>query len=132
MSPIATGRVYETREPSGPSDAVAVLCDRLWPRGLRKEDLSGVLWMKEWAPTGPLRQDFHAGRISPVLFRDRYRDELEARRETILRDLAPMGSTGTSPGKPLLLLTASWEIERSHLPLLRDYLEELLVPRPTP
>ncbi|MGC8528986.1 MAG: DUF488 domain-containing protein [Leptospirillia bacterium] len=135
--PVTTGRIYDAVKTPRPSGEVAILCDRLWPRGLRKEDLAGVLWMKEWAPTAPLRQDFHAGRISPALFRKRYRDELVARRESLISDLrtlrgGPSGGAGAPTGKTLRLLTASREIELSHVPVLRDYLEELLMPLPTP
>ena len=138
MSPIiATGRIYESLKTARPEGEVAVLCDRLWPRGLRKEDLAGVLWMKEWAPTGPLRQDFHAGRISPATFRERYGAELLARKDELLSDLRRLGSSHpkgewSAPMKVLRLLTASREIESSHVPVLRDYLEGLLGPRPTP
>lgn len=135
--PIATERIYAFIKKTRPPGEAAVLCDRLWPRGLRKEDLAGVLWMREWAPTTSLRQDFHAGRISPAVFRERYRAELLARRESLLADLGQLGvgqagGDGAPTGKTLRLLTASREIELSHVPVLRDYLEELLIPRPTP
>ncbi len=134
---IATERIYDALRTPRPENEVAVLCDRLWPRGVRKEDLDGVLWMKEWAPSAPLRQDFHAGRISPAIFRERYRDELEARKDDLLADLRRLGVTPAKgipshPIKTLRLLTASREIDSSHVPVLRDYLEERLSPRPTP
>ena len=135
--PIATERIYEVLKTPRPDNEVAVLCDRLWPRGVRREDLEGVLWMKEWAPTGTLRQAFHSGQISTETFRKRYRDELVARRDELQADLQRLGISPTKgkpshPIKTLRLLTASREIEGSHVPVLRDYLEELLSPRPMP
>jgi len=36
-----------------------VLVDRLWPRGLKKDAIAFDLWLKEIAPSTPLRQWFH-------------------------------------------------------------------------
>jgi uncharacterized protein YeaO (DUF488 family) len=48
-------RVYE---PPSAEDGVRVLVDRLWPRGLRKEDAAVARWMKDIAPSTGLRQWF--------------------------------------------------------------------------
>jgi uncharacterized protein YeaO (DUF488 family) len=45
-------RVYE---PAKPSDGIRVLVDRLWPRGVRKADAHLDHWMKDVAPSPPLR-----------------------------------------------------------------------------
>ncbi|MFC6081260.1 DUF488 domain-containing protein [Sphaerisporangium aureirubrum] len=48
-------RVYDS--PS-PADGYRVLVDRLWPRGMTKEEAALDLWLKEIAPTPTLRTWF--------------------------------------------------------------------------
>ncbi len=123
-------RVYDFLKGVGQIGSIAILCDRLWPRGVSKAALEGVPWMKEWAPSRELREAFHAGTIPFGEFRDCYRIELGERRATIAGDLRALGLP--DPQKTLRLLSASRDIEHSHLPVLKDYLAELLPPRPTP
>lgn len=40
------------------SDGTRVLVDRLWPRGLRKENAALTCWLKEIAPSPGLREWF--------------------------------------------------------------------------
>ena len=46
-------RIYE---PNGKNDGERILIDRLWPRGIRKEEARLSLWMKEIAPSSELRK----------------------------------------------------------------------------
>src|SRR5512136_2455048 len=70
-----TKRVYE---PPFPEDGVRVLVDRLWPRGVSKEDARIEWWARELAPSDKLRRWF--GHAPPRYreFVDRYRAELES------------------------------------------------------
>ena len=52
---IKTKRVYEWPEPT---DGFRVLVDRLWPRGLSKDDAALDLWAKDVAPSSMLRSWF--------------------------------------------------------------------------
>jgi uncharacterized protein YeaO (DUF488 family) len=70
---VAVKRVYEA---ASPSDGVRVLVDRLWPRGLKKEDAAVKLWLRDLAPSNELRQWFHANREGWCMFRKRYLKEL--------------------------------------------------------
>ncbi|SHJ50296.1 Uncharacterized conserved protein YeaO, DUF488 family [Alicyclobacillus tolerans] len=45
--------------PTDPSDGTRILIDRLWPRGIRKEEAYVDIWLKEIAPTDKLRKWFH-------------------------------------------------------------------------
>ena len=56
MPVIKLKRVYS---PSEPSDGFRVLVDRLWPRGIKKENLRMDLWGKDIAPSSELRKWFH-------------------------------------------------------------------------
>jgi uncharacterized protein YeaO (DUF488 family) len=49
-------RVYD--QPSQ-NDGKRILIDRLWPRGLRKEDAHIDEWLKEIAPSNELRKWFN-------------------------------------------------------------------------
>lgn len=48
-------RVYDG---PAPDDGLRVLVDRLWPRGLKKEDAALDIWAKELAPSAELRKWF--------------------------------------------------------------------------
>jgi uncharacterized protein YeaO (DUF488 family) len=48
-------RVYD---PAGRTDGARFLVERLWPRGIRKQDLKLDEWLKELAPSTALRQWF--------------------------------------------------------------------------
>lgn len=80
---LAVKRVYE--EPSD-DDGVRVLVDRLWPRGITKERAALDLWLKEIAPSTPLRKELGHMRERFEDFRQRYEAELDgnAAVETLL------------------------------------------------
>jgi uncharacterized protein YeaO (DUF488 family) len=68
-------RVYAPREAS---DGYRVLIDRLWPRGLKREDAVIDLWLKELAPSAELRRWFDHEPSRWLEFQNRYRTELAA------------------------------------------------------
>lgn len=55
-----------------------ILVDRLWPRGIRKEDAAIDLWAKDIAPSNDLRKWFGHDPEKYVEFSKRYQRELEA------------------------------------------------------
>lgn len=57
-------------------DGYRVLVDRLWPRGIRKDDLRLALWAKDLAPSTELRQWFSHDEKRWEEFQKRYRREL--------------------------------------------------------
>ena len=79
-------RVYDPQESS---DGYRVLVDRLWPRGIKKEALACDEWCKELTPSAELRKAFHGEAIDFAHFSQRYRQELDAHRETGLGGGAP-------------------------------------------
>jgi uncharacterized protein YeaO (DUF488 family) len=66
-------RVYE--KPS-PQDGARVLVDRLWPRGLTKEDAALDAWLRDLAPSDELRKWYHTHPQQWSKFRERYLKEL--------------------------------------------------------
>lgn len=76
-------RIYD--DPS-PGDGFRVLVDRIWPRGITKEQAALDVWMRDLAPSTELRKWFgHDPQRWPA-FRERYRKEL-ARHAAELRAL---------------------------------------------
>lgn len=66
-------RVYA---PAAASDGFRVLVDRLWPRGLTKQEARVDLWLKAVAPSSGLRRWYHADLLRWGEFRRRYKLEL--------------------------------------------------------
>jgi uncharacterized protein YeaO (DUF488 family) len=73
---VRTKRVYE---PASADDGYRVLVDRVWPRGVSKEDAAVDEWARELAPSTDLRKWFAHKPERFEQFRRRYRDELNAR-----------------------------------------------------
>jgi uncharacterized protein YeaO (DUF488 family) len=83
-------RVYE---PAAATDGTRVLVDRLWPRGRKKSDAKIDLWMKEIAPSTPLRHWFgHDPQRFPE-FKRRYASEIK--RNPALSELRQLGKSKT-------------------------------------
>ena len=77
---IAIKRAYE--QPMS-RDGFRILVDRLWPRGLSKEEAHIDLWLKDIAPSTELRKWFaHAPEKWPE-FQRRYREELREQHEQL-------------------------------------------------
>ncbi len=67
-------RVYES---PGSDEGFRILVDRVWPRGVRKEELQYDYWAKELAPTPELRKWFGHSPQRWVGFQERYLAELK-------------------------------------------------------
>lgn len=108
-------RVYEDAEAS---DGVRFLVERLWPRGMKKEDLKMKAWLKEVAPSPSLRNWYAHDPEKWEQFQQRYRAELESNPEAwqpILEE--------TRRGDVTLLYSAR-DTERNSALLLKSFLEE--------
>lgn len=75
-------KIKRTYDPPARGDGRRILVERLWPRGMTKEALAGVTWMKEVAPSTGLRQWFNHRVERWREFRRRYRSELNATPDT--------------------------------------------------
>jgi uncharacterized protein YeaO (DUF488 family) len=113
---VAVKRVYES---PAQKDGVRVLVDRLWPRGLRKQDAAIESWLRDLAPSNELRKWFHAQPERWEEFRKRYLKELSApKAQAALNKLYYLARRGT-----LTLLYASKNEEHNNATVLRDLLE---------
>lgn len=112
---IRTKRIYE--EPSE-SDGFRVLVDRLWPRGVSKEDAALDTWRREVAPSDELRELLH-GDGEWDRFREMYGEELERNREAAEALFEEAGE------RDITLLYASRDEERNNAVVLKQFLEGL-------
>ena len=104
--------------PPAADDGCRVLVDRLWPRGLTREQLRLELWLKEVAPSTALRQWFGHDPARWGEFQQRYQAELEEpARAAALAQLAALAAAG-----PLTLVFAARDAEHNHARLLRERL----------
>ncbi|MGR4069114.1 DUF488 domain-containing protein [Billgrantia sp. C5P2] len=113
---IALKRAYD---PPSSGDGYRVLVDRLWPRGISKDDARIDAWPKEVAPSDELRKEFHAGKLGWGEFRRRYLAELKPQRDA-LRELAERARKGS-----VTLVFSSKDEQRNNAVVLRQYLEML-------
>ncbi|HOI58926.1 MULTISPECIES: DUF488 domain-containing protein [unclassified Methanoculleus] len=112
---LRTKRIYE--EPSA-DDGTRVLVDRLWPRGVSKEEAKIDRWEKDLAPTNELRRWFGHDPAKWEEFLRRYRAELEGKEEVLAR-LRQEATGGT-----VTLLYAARDEERNNAVALKRYIEE--------
>lgn len=71
-------RVYDA---CARSDGHRFLVERLWPRGMKKEELKFDAWLKEAAPSTELRQWFSHDPAKWKEFQHRYEAELKSHPE---------------------------------------------------
>ncbi|MGD2080151.1 MAG: DUF488 family protein [Nitrospirota bacterium] len=106
-------RVYDK---PAKSDGFRVLVDRLWPRGLSKEDARVDLWLKDIAPSDELRKWYgHDPRRWPE-FKRRYFGELGGK-EGLLKEI-------TSRKGQVTLLFGSKEEKLNNAAALKEYMEK--------
>ena len=102
-------RIYE---PPAPDDGQRVLVDRIWPRGVRKEDAALTLWLREIAPSNELRKWFGHEPARWVEFRKRYAVELDGNGEAVAQLRGLLGK-----GKVTLLYGAHDEVHNNAVAL---------------
>ena len=115
-------RVYEG---SSSSDGMRVLVDRLWPRGLSKDRAAVDAWLRDLAPSTPLRQWFHSHPDAWTSFRKRYLKELS--RSQAADALEKLYSLAHGRRK-LTLLFASRNEQYNNAVVLKELLEGMRKP----
>ena len=74
-------RIKRVYEESNKEDGYRVLVDRLWPRGMKKEEAKVDLWMKDIAPSDALRKSFHHDVMKWPAFLKKYQAELKKKKQ---------------------------------------------------
>jgi uncharacterized protein YeaO (DUF488 family) len=113
---IAIKRAYD---PPSQNDGYRVLIDRLWPRGLKKEELDLDEWCKDIAPSTELREWFAHDPAKFAEFKVRYQVQLQS--SDVPRQLLKRAEN-----KKLTLVYAAKDPTVNHAAVLQDYLKKLL------
>jgi len=73
-------RVYDDYSKT---DGCRILVDRLWPRGISKENAKIDLWIKEITPSNDLRKWYHDNLEKGEQFQKKYLVELEKNSDSL-------------------------------------------------
>ncbi|PYT83298.1 MAG: DUF488 domain-containing protein [Acidobacteria bacterium] len=76
-------RIKRVYEEASKEDGYRVLVDRLWPRGMKREQAKIDVWMKDVAPSDALRKTFHHDVMKWPDFEKKYRAELKKKEESL-------------------------------------------------
>jgi uncharacterized protein YeaO (DUF488 family) len=109
-------RIKRAYEPPTDDDGTRILIDRLWPRGVKKENLALDQWAKELSPSTELRQWFGHDPARWQEFRRRYAAQLRQRTDLLdpLRALARKG--------PVTLVYSAHDEAHNNAVAMREFL----------
>jgi uncharacterized protein YeaO (DUF488 family) len=111
-------RIKRAYEAPARGDGVRVLIDRLWPRGLRKDDAHFDEWRKDLAPSTELRKFYGHDPERFAEFASRYRKELRRKdAQAAISEIVALAGR-----RPVTLLTASRDLEHSEVAVLADHI----------
>jgi uncharacterized protein YeaO (DUF488 family) len=112
---IQVKRAYEA---PAKSDGYRVLVDRVWPRGVKKEQLELDAWLKQLAPSTRLRKWYGHDPTKWTEFKRRYFREL-VEQQSDTRELRKKARQGR-----VTLVFAAKEIEFNNAVALKEYLRK--------
>jgi uncharacterized protein YeaO (DUF488 family) len=101
------------------NDGFRVLVERLWPRGLNKENAQLDLWLKDVSPSPELRQWYGHDPAKWTEFQNRYRAELKEKKSelNLLKD--------KSRGETVTLVYAARDQEHNSALVLKKVLDSM-------
>jgi uncharacterized protein YeaO (DUF488 family) len=117
---VQTKRVYE--DPA-PGDGTRILVDRLWPRGVSKDDAALDHWAKSVAPTDDLREYFDHDPARWTAFQRGYRAELDEQRDELRAEILECADGADT----LTLLYAASDESHNNAVVLTEFLREELL-----
>jgi uncharacterized protein YeaO (DUF488 family) len=106
-------RIYES---ASPDDGKRIYIDRLWPRGMKKEEVKIDEWIKEISPSDSLRKWFGHDPSKYAEFKRRYTKELEKHSE-ILERIKKEAKKET-----VTLLFSAKDVEHNNATVLKELL----------
>jgi uncharacterized protein YeaO (DUF488 family) len=114
MTMVKIKRIYD---PVSRGDGKRILVDRLWPRGIRKEEARIDEWLKEIAPSNELRKWFGHDPARWQGFREKYAAEL-AEKPELLKGIRAAAKKGA-----ITLLFAAKDLTHNNAAVLKEMLE---------
>ena len=120
MNSIICERVYDSETQKGNR----ILVDRLWPRGIKKEELHYDIWFREITPTPEIRKEFGHKEENFKTFKIRYLIELNTNPESgkFFRLVSEKLEE-----ENVILLYAAKDTVYNHAVVLKEWLESKLV-----
>ena len=115
MKSISIKRIYDD---ATDKDGYRVLVDRLWPRGISKEEAKLDEWLQDIAPSTQLRKWFDHQEERFPEFSKRYKAELDLKKTEIEKLKA------VAEKRPITLLYSAKNEEFNQAIVLRDYLNK--------
>lgn len=116
--PVKLKRIYDEKLSD---DGARVLVDRVWPRGMSKEDADLELWCKEVAPSTDLRKWFDHDADKYDEFKKKYKEELEhGDQQKALEELKDLVKKHK---KDVTLLYAAKDEEHNQAQVLKEILD---------
>ena len=112
--PISFKRVYEK---PGLKDGKRILVERLWPRGLKKDEAKIDEWLREVAPSTELRKWFGHDPAKWDEFKERYWKELDKKND-IISKLAK-----ERRGNKVTFVFAAKDQQHNNAVALKEYIE---------
>ena len=118
MNKLLIKRVYDAPESR---DGYRILIDRLWPRGIRKDEARLSDWVKAIAPTTIIRKEFNHEPANMAVFQAKYVAELDSNPEaaTFIRILAEKLNE-----ENVTLVYGARDEKYNHAVILKGWLEE--------
>jgi len=113
--PVKIKRIYESYSKD---DGYRILVDRLWPRGIKKENSHIDKWLKEIAPSTELRKEFNHMVDKWEKFKIAYHSELK--NSTAVDELLD----DIKNHKTITLLYAAKDEEHNHALVLQDFIKK--------
>lgn len=114
-------RIKRAYEPPDEADGRRFLIDRIWPRGVKKENLMLESWLKELAPSDELRRWFGHREDRWPEFERRYRVELRDKNEFLQALLEQLHESD------ITLVYGAHDEQHNNAVVLKKYLVDLLL-----
>lgn len=118
---IKVKRIYEDK---AENDGIRILVDRVWPRGISKENANLDEWIKEIGPTQSLRKWFGHDPDKFEAFEKKYIEELKNNEEQN-EAFKTLEGIIKNARKDVVLLFGAKDEKHNQAVVLKSYLKEL-------
>ncbi len=116
-------QVKRAYDPVSPHDGARFLVERLWPRGVSKDNLHIEAWLKDVAPSTELRKWFQHDPTKWEEFRQRYFREL-AEHHDVWQPLLTRARR-----EPVTLIYSAHDTEHNNAVALQEFLKKRMPAR---
>lgn len=116
--PVQIKRIYEDQDDN---DGLRILVDRVWPRGMSKENAQLDHWMKEVGPSNELRKWFGHDPDKFNDFKQKYKEELQSGHQH--EELEELKRLTKKHQKNLTLLYSAKDEKHNQAKVLKEILD---------